>query len=112
MSLIKNAIDGYLKKLERKGCLTYVSALNDQSGDFSGLLELLERERLLFSDECNLGILPLTSRTMYPRVSSQLEGPARGKLYVAAVFEKPEQHASLMAGLGRVMELAGLHVTQ
>ena len=28
------------------------------------------------------------------------------------VFEKPGQQAGLMAGLGRVMEQAGLHVTQ
>ena len=112
MSLIKNAIDHYLKNVERKGCLTYVSALNDQSGDFPSLLELLEKERLLFSTECNMGILPLTSRTMYPRSTSQLQDPARGRLYVALVFEKPEQQAGLMAGLGGVMEKAGLHVTQ
>jgi hypothetical protein len=111
MSLIKHAIDHYLKSLERKGCLTYVSALNDQSNDFSGLLDLLERERLLFATECLSGILPLTSGTMYPRSSFEPKEPVRGRLYVAAVFEKPEQQAGLMTRLVRVMEQAGLHVT-
>jgi hypothetical protein len=110
MSLIKHAIDQYLKSRERKGCLTYVSAVNDQSGDFSGLLETLESERLLFSTECNFGILPLTSGTLYPRSSSKSKGPINGRLYVAAVFEKPEQQTGLLAGLGRLMEQAGLHV--
>ena len=91
--------------------MTYVSAVNDQSGVFAGLLELLERERLLFSAERSLGILPLTAGTMYPGSSSEVEQPTRGRLYVAAVFEKPEQQAGLMAGLARVMEQAGLHVT-
>jgi hypothetical protein len=110
MSLIKHAIDRYLRRLGRRGCLTYVSAVNDQSGVFAGLLELLERERLLFSAERGLGILPLTAGTMYPGSSSEVEQPTRGRLYVAAVFEKPEQQAGLMAGLARVMEQAGLHV--
>jgi hypothetical protein len=112
MSLIKNAIDNHLKGTGRTACLTYVSAINEQSGDFTGLLELLDREGLLFSAERDTGIVPLTSRTMYPRPSSRYQGPARGRIYVAAVIEKPEQHAGLMAALARVMELAGLHVTQ
>jgi hypothetical protein len=111
MSLIKHAIDHYLKRLDRKGYLTYVSAVNNQSSDFSGLLELLERERLLFSTECVLGILPLTAGTMYSRSSAELKEPVRGRLYVSAVFEEPEQQRGLMAALGRVMEHAGLHVT-
>jgi hypothetical protein len=111
MSLIKHAIDQYLKRLELKGCLTYVSAVNNQSNDFSGLLELLERERLLLSTECTRGILPVTAGTMYSRASSERKEPVRGRLYVAVVFKKPEQQAGLMAGLGRVMEQASLHVT-
>jgi hypothetical protein len=112
MSLIKHAIDQYLMRLERKGCLTYVSAVNDQSSDFSCLLELLEREHLLLTTKCDLGILPLTSGTMYLRPSSEPEKPVRGRLYIAAVFEKPEHQADLIARLGRVMELAGLHITR
>jgi hypothetical protein len=111
MSLIKHAIDQYLKKIERKGCLTYVPAVNDQSSDFSCLLELLEREQLLFSMECNLGILPLTSGTMYPRSPFELRGPVRGRIYVVVVFEKSEQQAGLIERLSRVMDQAGLHVT-
>ena len=79
MSLIKHAIDDYLKRLERKGCLTYVSAVNDQSSDFSGLLELLERERLLFSTECNSGILPLTVRHNVPQIIFRASGAGEGK---------------------------------
>ena len=71
MSLIKHAIDHHLKRPHRMGCLTYISAVNDQTSDFSGLLEVLEKEDLLFSTECNLGILPLTSGTMYPRLYSR-----------------------------------------
>jgi len=110
MSLIKNAIDDYLKRLGRKGSLTYVSAVNDQSSDFSGLLDLLERERVLFTSESDSGILPLTSGTMYQKSCRRSEEPLRGRLYIIRVVEKPEQQASLMAGFGRVMEQAGLHV--
>jgi hypothetical protein len=112
MSLIKHAIDRYLDRRGRKCCLTYVAALNDRSSDFSGLLEQLEREHLLFPAECDLGILPLTSGTMYPRLSSDIEEPVRGRLYVTAVFEKPEQQAGLMAALGRAMEQVGLRASR
>ena len=112
MGLIKHAIEQHLNRLGRKACLTYVAAVNGQATGFSTFIHLLERERLLFSMKCsNLGILPLTSSTMYPKPTSEMKEPVRGRLYVALVFEKPEQQAGLMAGLGRVMEQAGLHVT-
>ena len=79
MSLIKNAIDHYLKRVERKGCLTYVSAVNDQSGDFPGLLELLEKERLLFSTECNMGNSAAYLRHDVPQVDFRAPGPGKGK---------------------------------
>jgi len=111
MSLIKHAIDESLRRVGRKGCLTYVSAVNDRSGDFAQLLGLLEREGLLFSTARDTGIIPLTSGTMYLRSGADRKEPVRGRLYVAAVAEGPDQHASLLAGLGRVMEQAGLRVT-
>jgi hypothetical protein len=108
MSLIKNAIDHRLKKMHQLVCLTYVSAVNNHTTDFPGLLDLLERDGLLFSTGCDMGILPLTCGTMYSALSSDLEKPVRGRLYVATIFEKPEHQPSLMAALVRVMERAGL----
>jgi hypothetical protein len=112
MSLIKHAIDGFLEARGRNGRMTYVSTMNDRSGGFRGLLELLERERLLFPNPDGMGVLPLTSGTMYPASSCGPGETHPGRLYVAAVAEGPGQQAGLVAELIRVMERSGLRRVQ
>ena len=112
MSLIKHELDQRLRDIGGSGCLTQVSALNDHTTDFAGLLEVLERKGLLFSTARASGILPLTCGTLYPSPTADLREPVKGKLYIAAVSEKPEGQADLVACLGRAMEAAGLRSLQ
>jgi hypothetical protein len=111
MSLIKHAMDRHLKKMGRRGCLTQISAVNDRATSFSGLLELLDRENVLFTAERESGILPLTAGTMYPRSATAPLKPVRGRLYIEAVCESPEKQDDLLKLIGPVMERAGLRMT-
>jgi hypothetical protein len=110
MSLIKHAIDRHLEKSGRRGCLTYVSAVNHASTGYSGLLDLLETHRLLFTLERESGIVPLTAGTLYPSSIPELHEPVMGKLYMAVVCEKSAEQGELLKAAGHVMELAGLRV--
>lgn len=111
MSLIKNALDKFLASRGRRGCLTYVYTVNRGQSDFSDLLALLEHQRLLFNSGTHPGVLPLTSRTIYAGVSTQGEGPVRGRFYLVPVFDTDEEQRSVMVGLSSVLEKCGVHVT-
>jgi len=111
MSLIKHAVDRYLATYGRLGRLSYVSTVNHGRIDFPGVLELLDREELLFTANRASGVLPLTSRTMCVGETARAEEPNRGKLYLTTVSKTPEEHGSVMGALERVLEKCGVRVT-
>lgn len=108
MSHVGRAIENHLRVPDLKSCLTYISATNNRTTAFPDLLDLLEREMLLFSPHRPLGILPLTAGTLYPVSTPGMSGPVRGRLYFAVVFDKPERRFELMAHLGRILGALGL----
>lgn len=111
MSLIKHAMDRYLATRDRKGCLTYVSTMAHTNSDFRAVLGLLDQQDLLFTVNHQSGILPLTSRTMRD-CGRPTNSPVRGKLYLVAICDTPEEQPSMMSGLARALNSSGVRVVQ
>jgi hypothetical protein len=111
MSLIKHALDKRLVKEDRKGCLTYVSAMNRDSSTFPALLDLLKQERVLFNTKDDVGVLPLTVGTLYGSRGVQSDEPVRGRLYLFMIGATSEQWKGLLSDLRCAMKRVGLQVT-
>jgi len=110
MSLIKHAVDQHLARDGLKGCFTCVAGVREGTGDFSALLELLEREGVLYTRRNPAGVFPLTCGTMYR--GSATSSPVRGRLYLAALGETLEEQRSGLARVGSVLSKSGVRVSQ
>ncbi len=110
MSLIKHAVDRHLATREVEGRLTYVSTLSHRPFTFAAVLELLDREGLLFTADRTSGVLPLTSRTMSAGQAMTPGKGTKGKLYMATVFETPEEHRTVIEALERTLQKGGVRV--
>lgn len=110
MSLIKHAIDQHLARDGLKGLFTCVAGVNEGRGNFPALLELLEREGVLYTRRNPDGVLPLTCGPMYRR--SATRSPVRGRLYFAVLGETLEEQRAELARVGSVLSKSGVQVGQ
>jgi len=110
MSLIKHAVDEHLAKHGQKGCFTSVSGVNEGTGDFCRLIELLEAEEALYTRRNSVGVIPLTCRTMFERSGAPATPPTRGRLYVSAVGETADQQRAALARFESALPKFGVRV--
>jgi hypothetical protein len=110
MSLIKHAVDRYLEQVGLRACFTYLAGLNEGTGNFAGLLALLEKEGVLYTRRNSTGVIPLTCGTMYFSGSAS-NSPTRGRLYVAAVGETIEEQRAVLTRVGSALSRGGVRVS-
>ncbi|MEI2281878.1 hypothetical protein [Paenibacillus polysaccharolyticus] len=90
MSLIKHYVDRYLEKHDTAGSMTHATLQFAGDVSFDQLLELLDREGVLYKPDRGFGMLPLSANTLFiNKVVSECKGirnkQVKGRLYYSLI---------------------------
>lgn len=102
MSLIKHYIDRNLAKHGLQCSMTHVTVQFTEVLEFAELLEVMDREGILYTPSRGGGILPLSANTLFINKSiSQSKGvrnkPVKGRFYFSVVSQRQEVNGALLA---------------
>ncbi|MDP4095713.1 hypothetical protein OIN60_02765 [Paenibacillus sp. P96] len=109
MSLIKHNIDVLLAKRSLRGSMTHYTLSHQGALPYEDLLHYLDHAGLLFTEDCEEGVMPLSANTLYVNTGgrdaddpisgthggARIQQKGKGRLYLAMIAENQDRKAQL-----------------